>query len=255
MRALRPALAALLLLTALPASAQPVPEEPPSSSGVGWKGSGGPGTTSVRFGLGWTGYGFTDEAGRRVAQQGVALSGRIRYRHSERFGVDVTMTWGMTDWDRAKEWIDYGNAAGSWTTDRIQQVGDWATEDKKKQDGRILAAAFADMFLVMTYAAVPFCYVGSLGGATSHLQADVTAVLHSGSESVDLWGEAGVAGLALPATRAEWDLGVGLVAGAGIDAGPIRLGARVTYSPDGLRTNNRAFGNVFIPSATVSASF
>jgi hypothetical protein len=246
--------AALLLLAALPATAQPVPEEPPSS-GVGWKGGGGPGTTSVRLGLGWTGYAFSDEIGHRVVQQGVALSARVRHRSSDRFGVDFNVTWGMTDWDRAKEWIDRGNQAGQWTTEHIRQVGDWATEDEKRSGARLLPAVFADMFLAMTYVAVPFCYVASVGGATTQLQVDGTAVVHTGTETVDVWGEAGVAALALPATRAEWDLGFGLVAGVGADVGPVRVGARVTWSPEATRTTNRAFGDVFIPSATISAGF
>jgi hypothetical protein len=183
---LRPALAALLLAAAAPAAAQPVQEDAPGRA---------PGATSLRLGIGWTGYGFTRDTGARAVQQGVALQARFRHMRTRTFGVDFNLTWGLTDWDRAKVWIDRGNEAGQWTTERIKAVGDWAMEVEDEQGLRLMGAFFADFFLVMTYAAVPACYVASVGGATSHLQADATATVHAGEGRVDVWGEAGGVGL------------------------------------------------------------
>jgi hypothetical protein len=241
----RHALAALLLAAAAPSGAQPVQEVSPGPA---------PGATSLRLGIGWTTYGFTRDTGARAVQQGVALQARFRHMRTPTFGVDFNLTWGLTDWDRAGDWIDRGNQAGQWTTERIRAVGDWAMEVEDQQGIRLMGAFFADMFLVMTYAAVPACYVMSVGGATSHLQADATATVHAGEGWVDVWGEAGVGVLSLPATREEWDFGVGLVAGIGADLGPVRVGARVTWSPEPLHSTNRAFGDVVITSATISAS-
>jgi len=247
-RPLRPALAALLVAAAAPATAQPVTEPlAPAITSAG--------ETSLRIGLGWTALGFDLANGQRAYQQGAALQARFRHRQSERLGLDFTLTWGLTDWDRAGEWIDRGNEAGQWTTERIQAVGDWATEVEDQQGLRFMGAVFADMFLVMTYAAVPACYVMSVGGATSHLQADAAVSVHAGSGDVDVWGEGGVGVFSLPAHREEWDLGVGLVGGIGAELGPVQVGARVTWSPPALHSTNRASGAVVITTATVSASF
>ncbi len=240
---------ALLAALALPAlgPARAGAQEPP------WEPETEPTITS-RLGLGVATLGFTGAAGDRVTQGGVAVTMKVRYRRSPRFGVDYTLTWGLTDWDRAREWIDAGNRAGGWTTDRIQAVGDWAVADRETAGLRMMGAFFADAFLVGTYAAVPFCYVGSLGGATSHLQVDVTANLHGVDGPVDGWVEAGLGAVALPTVAHDWDFGLGPVVGMGLDLGPFRVGARVLWSPPALHTASRLHGTYVASAATVSFS-
>jgi hypothetical protein len=238
--------AALLgLLVAAPAVAEvPLPPPPPEPTSP----------VSTRFALGAASLAYSDGVGDRVRRAGVALELRVRYRKTPRFGVDYTLTWGLTDWDRAREWIDAGNSAGAWTTDRIQAVGDWAVEDKRTAGLRLLGAMFADMFLVGTYAAVPVCYVGSVGGATSHLQVDVTANLHAVDGPLDGWFEGGLGAMALPSVLNDWDFAFGPVVGIGADLGPVRLGARFLWSPPALHGASRVHGTIFSSAATISVA-
>ena len=241
---LAPGLAALLVLAAGPAHATDfLPPPPPPVEPAP--------RLTTQLGLGGASLSYADAVGHRIAQQGVSVELKVRYRRTPRFGVDYTLTWGLTDWDRAREWIDAGNQAGSWTTDRIQAVGDWAMEDERTRAPRLMGALFADMFLVMTYAAVPFCYVGSVAGATSHLQADVTAGLHT-EGPVDGWVEGGLGAVALPVVRSGWDFALGPVVGIGAELGPLRIGARFLWAPSALHTGTGVHGTVATASATVS---
>lgn len=240
---------ALGLLAALPAAAQvrPTPAPPPPAAEPGP-------AFSTRLALGAASLAYTNAGGDRAARAGVAVEYRVRYRQTPRFGVDYTLTWGLTDWDRAREWIDAGNSAGAWTTERIQAVGDWAVEDENTAGLRLLGAVFADMFLVSTYVAVPVSYVGSVGGATSHLQVDVTGNLHAGDGPLDGWIEGGLGAMALPTVLSDWDFAFGPVVGIGADLGPVRLGARFLWSPPALHGGSRVRGTVFSSAATISVA-
>lgn len=239
------ALALLALLVSTPAAATTPGAPPPEPPG--WDPE-----TTTDLALGVASFAYDGASGARVRQQGAALQLRVRQRSSPLVGVGFTLTWGLTDWDRAREWIDAGNAAGAWTTDRIRAVGDWAVEEKETAGLRILGAMFADLFLGMTYAAVPACYLGSVGGATSHVQADVAASLHAGAGPVEAWVEGGIGVLALPVVLRDWDFGVGPVLGVGADIGPVRIGARFLWSPTALHTTSLTRGTVFTGAATVS---
>lgn len=185
-------------------------------------------------GFGW--ISTTRGDGRRAEASGVALELRTGGRTAPRVGWDVTLTWGLTDWDRAGEWIDAGDRAGSWTTDRFADVEAWVRRGKDDDTvgPRLLGALFADAFLLLTYAAVPFCYAGSAGGATSHLQVDVTGSVHLAEGEGDAWLELGAGAVALPVTLGDWDGAVGPVFGAGARLGPLRVGGRVLWSPPAL---------------------
>ncbi len=149
-------------------------------------------------------------SGQRSEASGVALELRVDGRTAPRFGYDVTFTWGLTDWDRARESIDAGNRAGSWTTDKFADVEAWARRAGEKDQGlRVLGAIFADAFLALTYVAVPVCYIGSVGGATSHLQLDITGSFHLAEGSNDAWIELGAGAAALPQHLVEWRRAVG----------------------------------------------
>lgn len=169
---------------------------------------------------------------------GVALELRLAGRAAPRAGWALTFTWGLTDWDRAGEWIDAGDRAGSWTTDRFADVEAWVRrgEDDNTVGLRLLGAMVADLFLVGTYAAVPFCYVGSVGGATSHLQIDAVGTFHAASGPHDVWVELGAGAATLPSLIADWRTAVGPVGGIGAQVGSLRLGARVLWSPPALNT-------------------
>lgn len=245
------ALALLLGLAATPAAA--AAQEPRASPGGQAEEPSGPRATA-RLGLGVASLGFEGTGGGRLAQRGVALELRVRYRTSALFGVDYTLTWGLTDWDRARAWIDAGNSAGTWTTDRIRAVGDWAVEDEKGKGLRLIPALFADMFLASTYVAVPVCYLGSVGGATSHLQVDVTGNLHAVNGPLDAWIEGGLGATALPTVIHDWDFAFGPVLGVGADIGPVRLGARVLWSPGALHSGSRLHGTLFTSAATLSVA-
>jgi hypothetical protein len=238
------ALARAVLLLALSRAGTAAAQAPPPSAA--------PRALDVRLAVGGASFVVAPPGGPRRSQAGLALEARARYRMSPLVGVDYTLTWGLTDWDRAGEWIDAGNRSGRWTTDAIRSVGDWAVEDEKTAPLRLAGAIFADLFLVASYAAVPACYLGSVGGATSHLQVDVTANLHADTGAVDAWVEGGLAGLALPSLRDGFDVGLGPVVGLGVDAGDVRLGARVTWSPEALHTARHAAGDVVTAAATLS---
>lgn len=178
-----------------------------------------------------------DPGGVRREATGVALELRLEGRTSRRIGFDVTLGWGLTDWDRAKEWIDAGDQAASWTTDKFGDVAAWvrAGEDDGTLLFRLFGAFFADAFLLMTYAAVPFCYVGSVGGATSHLQLDFTGSVHLDTAGPgDAWLEIGGGALLLPESGEGVRGGVGPLAGVGARFGRLRVGARVLWSPPAL---------------------
>lgn len=191
--------------------------------------------------------------GRRDDASGVALELRLEGMTTPQVGYGVTFTWGLTDWDRAREWIDAGNRAGSWTTDRFAEVEAWVRRGKRNdtQGLRLIGAMFADLFLVASYAAVPFCYVGSVGGATSHLQLDATASIHLGEGTTDGWIELGGGAAALPDRLADWRTAVGPVFGLGMRAGALRLGARLLWSPPALNTAPNA-GTVLTGALTAS---
>jgi hypothetical protein len=192
-------------------------------------------------------------AGRRTEASGVALELRLEGRTAPRVGYDVTLTWGLTDWDRARDWIDAGNRAGSWTTERFADVEAWVRRGEKKDTAglRLLGALFADIFLALTYVAVPACYVGSAGGATSHLQLDVTGSLHLAEGRNDAWLELGGGAAALPERFLDWRRAAGPVVGLGARFGWLRLGARMLWSPPALNTSSRG-GTVLTSALTAT---
>src|SRR6266540_1334330 len=85
-----------------------------------------------------TGLGFASfeqgPAGRRTDASGVALELRVDGRPTPTTGYDVTFTWGLTDWNRARQWIDAGNRAGSWTTEHFADVEAWYRRGKGTKD-------------------------------------------------------------------------------------------------------------------------
>ncbi len=200
------------------------------------------------LGLAWLEQGRT---GARTTASGVALELRLEGRSAPRVGYGVTLSWGLTDWDRAEEWIDAGNRAGSWTTDRFADVEAWVRRGERNDTlgPRFLAAIFADLFLALSYAAVPFCYAGSVFGATSHLQLDVTGSLHLSDGPDDAWIEMGFGAAALPERFFEWRRAAGPVAGVGVRFGPLRLGARLLWSPPVLNTSLEG-GTVLVGALT-----
>lgn len=151
---------ASLTLFADRAVAQPWPSEPAQQPPAALQPR-----PSFRPSFGAASVVFDDAGGHRVEQSGVALQLRLSDPISEHFDANVNVTWGLTDWERAREWIDAGNSSGSWTTEKIESVADWVGEGGDSQPLRFMAAIFAEFVLVATYAAVPFCYVGSVGGA------------------------------------------------------------------------------------------
>ncbi|HSN13768.1 MAG TPA: hypothetical protein VLT61_03995 [Anaeromyxobacteraceae bacterium] len=243
---------AALALVASRAAAQPWPADPsPHAPEPEAPPAARPPAPSFRPAFGGASIVFTDVGGRRIEQDGVALQLRLTNPISARFDANVSITWGLTDWERAKEWIDAGNSSGAWTTEKIESVANWVGEGGDSQGLRFLGAIFAEFFLVATYAAVPFCYVGSVGGATSHLQLDVTGTAHLTRGFVDLWAEGGVGMAGLPAQFMAWNYAVGPVIGVGVDAGPLRVGARALWSPGGLNSSTRGDRSVTTASLTV----
>ena len=184
------------------------------------------------------GYGWLTHHGDRATVRtdgGIALGLRVEGRVAEQVGLGVSFGWGLADWDRAGAYIDAGNRAGSWTTDQFAKVERWATKKDAKKDTqglRLIGAAFADMFLAMTYVAVPACYLGSVGGATSWLQLDGTVSLHLAPASArqDAWLELGLGAATLPGAEA-WRTAFGPVTGFGLRWNWLRLGAHVQWSP------------------------
>jgi hypothetical protein len=198
------------------------------------------------------GYGWFSHQGDHGAQTdgGLDLLLRIDGRVAPRIGLGLTFTWGLMDWDRAGEYIAAGNRAGSWTTDKFAQVERWATkkDSNPKQDTRALrlvGAFFADLFLGMSYIAVPACYVGSAGGATSFLQLDGTVSVHlSENARDDGFVELGVGAATLPSVQSEWRNAFGPVVGVGMRFGSFRVGTRALWSPRGL--NEDPFGGTTV---------
>ena len=250
MRSIHHLFASALLASVLavaPAFAQA--QEPPDTA----EGTVPPPTT--RMTIGGASILFEEPGGSQSRQEGVAIGFRSAQRTSERFGTAVTFTWGLTDWERAKEWIDAGNSAGDWTTEKIEQVARWSQEGGESQPLHFIGAVFADLFLVMTYVAVPACYIGSLGGATSHVQVDFTGTVHATNGPLDLWAEGGVGAAAIPFRFFQWDYALGPVLGVGVDAGPLRVGGRVLWSPGGLNSSARADRQLFTASLTIGARY
>ena len=118
-----------------------------------------------------------------------------------------------------------------------------------------MAAIFAEFVLVATYAAVPFCYVGSVGGATSHLQFDATGTAYLTRGAVDLWAEGGLGVTTLPVQFLDWSYAIGPVVGVGLDVGPLRVGARALWSPGGLNSSARGDRSVTTASLTVGKRY
>jgi hypothetical protein len=243
--ALPPVLLAALL-AAPPAAAQSAPEElpPPPAAGDAER------APEVQKIVGASSIRFDGAGGGSVRQDGVALGLRAGNR-SGRFGTHATFTWGLTDWDRAREWIDAGNSAGAWTTEKIKSVAQWSQEGGDAQPLRFMGAIFAEAFLAMTYVAVPACYVGSAAGATSHLQVDFTGSVHAPGGPLDLWAEGGVGAAAIPYQFFRWDYALGPVVGLGVDVGPVQIGGRFLWSPGGLNSSPRADDRLFTASLTL----
>jgi len=196
-----------------------------------------------------------DHGGTERRQDGLALGFRAAQRGAGRLGTAVTLTWGLTDWDRAGEWIDAGNDAGSWTTEKIAQVAHWSQEGGDAQPLRFMGAIFAEMFLVMTYVAVPVCYVGSIGGLTSHLQVDFTGTAQLVEGPIGLWVEGGLGAAGIPHHFLRWDYALGPVAGVGVDAGPVRVGGRLLWSPGGLNSSDEADRQLFAGSLMIGMRY
>jgi hypothetical protein len=173
---------------------------------------------------------------------GLALTGRVDEEVVRQLDGAITFTWGLTDWDRGGEYIRAGNRAGRWTTDSLARVEAWVSNAPKDQKAlRLLGAFFADTFLVLSYAAVPFCYVSSAGGATSHLQFDLAATYRIGEGRSFGYLEGGLGIAQTPYRIADWRDAFGPVAGIGMQlAGAVRIGVRALWSPPAL--NDAPFG-------------
>jgi hypothetical protein len=198
--------------------------------------------------------------GVRNESLGVSIELGLEGRAAPQVGWGVRLTWGLTDWDRAREYIDAGNRAGTWTTDKFAQLDRWLRESPKDQEAlRLMGAFFAYVFLGATYVAVPVCYTGSIFGATSHLQLDATASTHLTDGPIDTWGEVGVGAAALPeAVHGSWSQStvsraVGPVLGAGVQLGKARLGGRLLWSPPMLTSSTRG-ATVLIGAVTLGGS-
>jgi hypothetical protein len=205
---------------------------------------------SFEVGYGWLSQ-HSDRATIRT-DGGVALGLRVEGRVSEQIGLGVNFGWGLADWDRAGEYIDAGNRAGSWTTDQFAKVERWATEKDAKGSSnglRLMGAVFADAFLLLSYAAVPACYMGSAGGATSWLQLDGSATFHLAPAGADKdgWLEAGLGAATLPIWNGNWRTAVGPVGGLGLRYRWLRLGAHVLWSPTSW--NESRFGGSVVTGA------
>jgi hypothetical protein len=189
---------------------------------------------------------------RRTTAAGAALELRIEGRPDPWIGYGLTFTWGLTDWDRARQYIDAGNRAGSWTTDEFANVEAWVRKASEKDRGaRILGALFADLFLAFSYVAVPACYAGSALGATSHVQLDFTGSFHLAEGRADAWLEVGGGGAWLPERLLDWRRAVGPVAGVGARFGWLRVSARTLWSPPALNTASKG-GTVLTSALTFS---
>lgn len=199
------------------------------------------------LGFAWLGANASD--GRRNTS-GVALELHLDGQIAPRFWLGATLTWGLTDWDRAREWIDAGNRAGRWTTNAFADVEAWVRRGgKDDQMLRLFGAFFADFFLAFTYLAVPICYVGSVGGATSHLQLDATGSFHLAGAPTDAWVELGAGAEALPQRGGVWRQAFGPLAGVGMRVAWLRIGARVLWSPPPF--NSTGGGSVLTGALTV----
>jgi hypothetical protein len=238
-----PLLAAALLLAA------PPPETAPPPPGTDVQGAGA--SLGGSFGLG-AGYAVfrqqAEDGPRRVG--GLALTGRAE-ELGRRLGGAITLTWGLTDWDRAGEYIQAGNRAGRWTTDSLARVEAWVSNAPKEQKAaRLLGAFFADTFLVLSYAAVPFCYVSSAGGATSHVQLDMTFMTRIGEGTSFGYLEGGLGLAETPYRIVDWREAFGPVAGIGMQvAGAVRIGMRAFWSPPAL--NDAPFGGSTMMGALI----
>ena len=191
---------------------------------------------SVSFGGGYALYQQQVERGRAGAG-GVALTLRVEDEIAPQVDFALTFTWGLTDWARAKEYIHAGNRAGQWTTDSFADVERWATTDspKDQQALRLMGAFFADVFLLVSYIAVPACYVASPAGATSHLQLDVTGTYRLGDGPTFAFVELGAGVASLPYQVVDWRHAFGPVAGLGMQlGGKVRVGMRALWSPPGM---------------------
>jgi hypothetical protein len=256
------ALASPALAHAQPVALQPIPTQPvapppPAPSVPSAKEAGAPAGlgTNFSFGGGFAWFG-QQLSGRSVSAGGVALTGRFEGEISPRIDLALSFTWGLTDWARAKEYVQAGNRVGQWTTDQFAKVEAWATKDvpKDQQGLRVLGAFFADLFLVLTYAAVPSCYVGSVGGATSHLQLDGTATFRLGDGPSFPFFEAGIGVAALPYQMVDWRSAAGPVLGAGMQiAGVVRVGGRMLWSPTGLNSAPGG-GGAILAAITLSSA-
>jgi hypothetical protein len=193
------------------------------------------------FGAGYAYFSQQTEHGR-VNAGGLALAGRYDTGIAPNVDFGLTLTWGLTDWDRAREYIDAGNRAGKWTTDSLARVEAWVSNaPEKEKAARLFGAIFADFFLILSYVAVPACYVGSAGGATSHLQLDATITYRLGDGPSFAFVEGGIGAAALPYQVVDWRGALGPVGGIGMQLGGIvRIGARALWSPPGL--NRAPFG-------------
>lgn len=206
------------------------------------------------LGLGYASFTHPTARDRARTDGGVALELHVEDRPYPSIGFGLTLTWGLTDWDRARVYVDAGNRAASWTTDKLAQVERWATKKPTdpKRDYRalkFLGLVFADLFLLATYSAVPACYVGALGGATSYLQVDGTASFHLLEQGrTDLFLETGIGAATLPHRWLDdWRGAFGPVAGVGLRVGALRLGARGLWSPPAA--NRARYGGTIMTGA------
>lgn len=234
-----------------PAQELPPPPPPPAMEPAPFA----PPPAKAKLMIGGSSIIFDSRGNGRVRQEGAALGLRVTQRLSPRFATGMTVTWGLTDWDRAAEWIDAGNRAGHWTTSKIEQVASWVREGEDDQALRFIGAIYAEIFLGLTYVAVPVCYVGSLGGATSHVQFDFTGVGFLTQGAVELWVEGGVGAALLPNRIVAWDYSLGPVAGVGFESGGIRVGAKVLWSPGGLNSSARADRQLFTTSLMIGGRY
>lgn len=169
---------------------------------------------------------------RALTRAGAALSLAHRIPIGEDAGIGLRFAWGLTEWDRIKDFTRPGYKIGSWTTGAYEDVWQWAVEKDDFVLFKVIGAVFASAVLIVPLVVAGVCYLAAPFAPTTYLEFDVTGQYDFSNDKVTPYLKGGVGLMAYVHPDAGKLLGgVGPTAGGGIRIEGLDLGVNVTWLP------------------------
>jgi len=166
---------------------------------------------------------------------GIALKSHAGRWVTDSTRINMGVSMGITEPERTQILWDVGTNTVQWTNQAYRDVYEWSQTDDDYAFFRMTGSMVAYSLLLVPYAFSGLCYMGGPVAAISFTQLDGTASHHLNGRGHGPYVEGGMGLIIdwLPETNIVGS-GLGPVVGAGIEWGPVLVGAKVLWAPASL---------------------